>query len=303
MNRGTRFDLIMSTASTLSQRPESWDMIDLMLDEFGAQPKEGLGYPARCLARVRTLSDEALLELDAYLHPDAERPHDPPPEPLPPGPWREGTYRVFVSHTMAHKGPAEGLRRWNEPIGVECFVAHSSILATRRWRDDIEAALRTCDAFVALVTEDFIRSEWCDQEAGMAFALRKLIIPIRMGADPHGFIGERQSLTGAASHSTTAEELFALLASHPDASSRMVDPILLRFARSWSWDNTRKVWPYVEALPRAAWTPERLRLVRAATRENVDVKEGVLLRPESISVPEALDRHLASLGLSLAAVD
>jgi hypothetical protein len=41
-----------------------------------------------------------------------------------------------------------------------------------------------------MLTPDFSGSQWCDQEVGFALAQRKLVVPLKFGADPHGFIGK-----------------------------------------------------------------------------------------------------------------
>jgi hypothetical protein len=44
-----------------------------------------------------------------------------------------------------------------------------------------------------MVTQSFSISEWTDQETGMAIALDKFIVPLKLGKDPYGFIGRRQA--------------------------------------------------------------------------------------------------------------
>jgi TIR domain len=73
-------------------------------------------------------------------------------------------------------------------FGVDAFVAHDTIEPTRPWQDVIESALATCHALAALVTTDFKESNWCDQEVGFAVGRGILIISVRIGHDPYGFI-------------------------------------------------------------------------------------------------------------------
>jgi len=58
------------------------------------------------------------------------------------------------------------LKKSLELIGVSAFVAHTDIKPTTHWQEEIENALASMDAFVALLTEKFHESPWTDQEVG-----------------------------------------------------------------------------------------------------------------------------------------
>jgi hypothetical protein len=190
-------------------------------------------------------------------------------------------------------------------IGIECFVAHDAIEPTREWQDVIESALRTCHVQVVMLTEDFSASRWCDQEVGVAVGRGILIVPVRMGVDPYGFIGKVQAVTlskdfaGNWRGDELSNKVFEALVNNPLASALMVDPIVRRFADSWSWDNSRSAWPFLKNLPREAWTDDRLTRVREAAKSNVDVTEGVLADGTGIKFPVHLENHLRTLGVEL----
>jgi hypothetical protein len=77
---------------------------------------------------------------------------------------------------------------------MSCFVAHEDIHPTTEWQDEIENALSTMDAFVALMTDNFHESDWTDQEVGYAFARGVPIVAARLERNPYGFIGKFQGL-------------------------------------------------------------------------------------------------------------
>jgi len=52
------------------------------------------------------------------------------------------------------------------------------------------SALATCEALIAWLTPDFHESLWTDQEVGFCVGRSVLIIPIRVGLNPYGFIGK-----------------------------------------------------------------------------------------------------------------
>lgn len=109
--------------------------------------------------------------------------------------WGERGYRVFLSHKAEGKGEAAELKESLMPYGVSAFVAHTDIPPTKLWQEEIEKALSSMDAFVALMTSDFHNSEWTDQEVGYALGRGVPLIAVKLDLDPYGFIGKFQALS------------------------------------------------------------------------------------------------------------
>lgn len=110
--------------------------------------------------------------------------------------WKDGFYRLFVSHISANKDSAMGLKQSLIPYGIDCFVAHADIVPSKEWENEIEHALFTMDSLCAIVVEDFSKSQWCDQEVGMALGQKKMVFAINKGAIPYGFIAKFQAIKG-----------------------------------------------------------------------------------------------------------
>lgn len=108
--------------------------------------------------------------------------------------WGEGSYRVFLSHKAEYKRETSALKDSLADFGISCFVAHVDIEPTKEWQDEIEKALSSMDALVALITENFHESNWTDQEIGYAVARAVPIVPVSLGKDPYGFIAKTQAL-------------------------------------------------------------------------------------------------------------
>src|SRR5437660_11100386 len=106
--------------------------------------------------------------------------------------WTADSLRLFVSHIAAHKDIAHKLKEALENDSNSAVVAHSDIEPTREWQTEIENALRTMDAMLAILTPGFHESSWTDQEIGFALGRGLFIIPLRHGLDPYGFIGKFQ---------------------------------------------------------------------------------------------------------------
>lgn len=109
--------------------------------------------------------------------------------------WGNKGYRVFLSHKAGVKKAAAQVKEQLESFGVSAFVAHADIQPTKEWQEEIENALASMDAFVALLTKKFHRSLWTDQEVGYAVGRGVPLIAVKLGRDPYGFIGKFQALS------------------------------------------------------------------------------------------------------------
>lgn len=108
--------------------------------------------------------------------------------------WKVGYYKVFISHLSKYKSSASNLKLMLEPYGISAFVAHEDIKPTKEWEVEIEKALFSMNALCAILTPDFNKSSWCDQECGYAFGRNVLTIPIDKGQLPYGMFGKIQAV-------------------------------------------------------------------------------------------------------------
>jgi hypothetical protein len=291
VNPGERITLIKKIAGTLSE--QKYPEIALTLGEFAIAHDEEHrgGLYEMVLDAGRFASDEALLGLHAYLHPDARS-----QLPTSGGPWDPDAFRLFISHTHAHRKFAGELRTSLKRVGIDAFVAHDTIEPGSEWLDEIESALNTCDAAVAMLTPDFRESRWCDQEVGFCMARSVPIVALRMPDDPHGFVGKYQGIQ-IAPHETAAAvapRIFDLLAKHELTRRRMVRPVIQRYVRSNSFQSTRNAFPLLAAIPKAEWTDQMIEEVLSAKTNN-QIEHANLL--DGRPIPEATRQHLGDLGL------
>lgn len=104
--------------------------------------------------------------------------------------------RVFISYSSKDREVAGSLKRFLEKYGLEVFLAHEDIKPTINWQEEIMQNLKECDVFLPIISPSFGHSEWTDQETGIAIALKKFIVPIKLGKDPYGFISRLQACKG-----------------------------------------------------------------------------------------------------------
>lgn len=109
--------------------------------------------------------------------------------------WGDGGFRVFLSHLSEFKNETVGLKNALAKYGVSCFVAHEDIIPNEEWLKEIENALSSMDALVALMTDGFHKSKWTDQEIGIACGMSIPVYTVKMGEEPYGFIAKFQAIT------------------------------------------------------------------------------------------------------------
>lgn len=146
--------------------------------------------------------------------------------------WEAGHFRLFLSHISAFKERTALLQRSLRPLGISAFVAHEDIEPTKEWLLEIEKALYSMDALAAILTPKFNESQWTDHEVGIAIGRDKLVIPIRKGMDPYGFIGKYQGLQGQGkSVQQVARMVFDVLATNMKTRDlfigKLIDLVLL----------------------------------------------------------------------------
>src|ERR1043166_821642 len=86
------------------------------------------------------------------------------------------------------------VKRCLDNFGFESFLAHEDLTISEEWKKRILEELRDADVFVAVLSHDYKRSDWCGQELGFINARRRvLIIPVTIdGRLPYGFISDLQ---------------------------------------------------------------------------------------------------------------
>ena len=132
--------------------------------------------------------------------------------------WRNGYYRLFISHLTLYKTSASHLKQCLLKYGIDSFVAHEDIEPTKEWEIEIEKALFTMDALCAIIVPKFNESKWCDQEIGIALGLQRPILLIKKGMDPYGFVGKYQALNNCDDAYKMAQKVWEAILSNNKTS-------------------------------------------------------------------------------------
>lgn len=199
--------------------------IDHYLNQYGIDTPHsynqfGDSKSAYAKGNLRAATDNILVEIAA----DLEISWGGSVANIPPKHWAESNhFRLFISHIAAEKDKATRLRDCLERYQISGFVAHQDIKPTLRWQAEIEKALRTMDAFLAMHTRGFSQSVWTQQEIGFAVAKGVKIISLKMGEDPTGFLSAQQALLRLNRKAEDiAKDVFELLLDDEQTSQRIM---------------------------------------------------------------------------------
>jgi hypothetical protein len=102
--------------------------------------------------------------------------------------------KIFISYSNNIIKVAAAFADQLSKIGYKVFLAHRDILPSRKWLDEIINELETSAVFIPLLSDSFKKSDWTDQECGIAFSKGLLVIPVSFTYDPYGFLRVFQSL-------------------------------------------------------------------------------------------------------------
>jgi hypothetical protein len=186
--------------------------------------------------------------------------------------WHQDHFRVFISHRSDFKIQAGALREAMSAYGVSCFVAHDDIEPTREWQVEIEKALFSMEALVALYSPEFHTSQWTDQEIGIAIGRGVPVLPVKCGADPYGFVGKYQGFQAKGKKpSEIAKALFDLLWSKIDLRARLAEGLVAKLQGSTSYQQSNEIMGYISELEDLA--PLLIQRIASIARANRQVGE------------------------------
>ena len=219
------------------------------------------------MAMIKNAPDQDLIDLADHLgfkFGPGDAPASLPATSEEPSFWRPGMLRLFITHLARHRIYAAALQDELLQYGISSFVAHNDIEPSAAWMDEIELALKTCDALVALMHKNFHASPWTDQEMGFAMGHGVPVSIIRLGEEPYGFIGRFQAFNGNDKDAVElAKELSDCYRKHKATRSKMGSITLSLFERFGSWASAKERIGYLEKLK--YWEPDYAeRIVQAA---------------------------------------
>lgn len=242
MHPSERIKHIKEISKELSK--EEWSLLDLTLKQFGLPWTDQWSGDKEnyVIEMLSTADDSPLLELAKHLGVASQLETAEEPEF-----WGDSAVKVFLSHLATNKVETAQLKEQLESFGISAFVAHEDIEPTKEWQTEIESALATMDALVALLAPGFKESNWCDQEVGVAIGRKLPIIAVRQGLDPYGFIGKYQAVQGIGkTPAQLANEIFELFLPNPIVGPKITNALVQQLSDSYSFARSKELIGYIK---------------------------------------------------------
>jgi hypothetical protein len=104
---------------------------------------------------------------------------------------------AFLSYAHEDKVLAGKVKQILEANGVSAFLAHEDLEVSADWRAEILKHLDTSSALIAMVTDNFVKSVWTNQEVGIAIGKKLALLPLMFGGSGtmKGFMEMYQGVT------------------------------------------------------------------------------------------------------------
>jgi hypothetical protein len=268
LSASQRVKIITAIAPLLGA--EEWSVIDLTLRQFKL-PTTNMWDGNKDSYIVQMLDeadDERLVDLAAHLGVEST----PRPSSIAPSFWLEEHLRLFVSHLAKRKKQAALLQQNRLSYQISSFIAHVDIEPTKKWQDEIELALSTADALVAMLTPGFHESKWTDQEIGFAMGRSLPILTIRLGEDPYGFLAREQAIQGIdVTEDKVARAIFNVFVKNKQTQKRMAQSLVSRFVGSNSFASAKVNFALLEKVE--YWDRQLTTQVKKAVKENGQISD------------------------------
>lgn len=88
------------------------------------------------------------------------------------------TYKVFLSYSTKDMGIAFRLAQILSNNQITSYIAEWDMQPGKEISQKVKENIQNSDAFLVILTKDGVRSEWVNQEIGLAYSLGKPIVPL-----------------------------------------------------------------------------------------------------------------------------
>lgn len=131
------------------------------------------------------------------------------------------------------------MKAYFNKYGLEVFLAHDTINPTDEWQTQILKSLKKMDVFIPLLTKEFKKSDWTDQESGYALRKQILIIPIKVDLNPYGFLSKIQAINlRKSNHGYTYNKIIEIL--HKKTKVKFLNSAINYFGKSEDFESTNQ---------------------------------------------------------------
>jgi len=158
-------------------------------DTMEAKAKSGLtGFDAKIQEIRRIISLEGLKDRKTDLYDKYYK------APIPSAEGKR--VEVFLSYSHEDRVLAGEIARLLTKREIDVFLAHEDIEVSEEWREEIFKHLESCFVLLALLTPNFEKSVWANQEAGHMRGKKGKVIPLIVGETDIKKFGFLEALQG-----------------------------------------------------------------------------------------------------------
>ncbi len=106
----------------------------------------------------------------------------------------------FLSYNHEDSKKAALVKNLLQVLGINAFMAHEDIMPSSEWDNLIIKELKECNLFFPVITKNFFKSDWTNQECGAAIVRGITIMPISIALEgeelemPRGFLARYQAM-------------------------------------------------------------------------------------------------------------
>jgi hypothetical protein len=283
MSRKDRFRIKSQLVEALGGPEWNLDKTNLLLREFEIEPVADNWQGPTLIEVLGDVSEPTLVELYALVMGiDTEEVEGAVESSAVGDNWKPGHVRLFLSHSARHKEFVGEVADELAVVGIHGFVAHDTMEYSKPWQSQIEQALRSMQAFVALIHPEFNNSAWCQQEVGWARGRRVPHYAVRLGADPAGFIGRDQwPSAGAQTPNQVARLISSWISAVPELGATVTDGLFAALRGAEGYIEAGRAADKIAAL--GSLTPDQFEQLDEIFWTNDQVRGGALptraLRP------------------------
>ena len=102
--------------------------------------------------------------------------------------------KAFISYQTTDKVTAGLLKQELSNYNIDGFLAHEDLEVSDEWREEILKNFKKSPLFICLLSQSYLKSDYCIQESGMAVIANKKVIALSLdGTLPPGFLSVFQA--------------------------------------------------------------------------------------------------------------
>ncbi|MBQ7546208.1 MAG: toll/interleukin-1 receptor domain-containing protein [Clostridia bacterium] len=124
--------------------------------------------------------------------------------------------QVFISYSSKDRDTAKRIKEALEQAGFSCWMDKGSIPFGSSYAAEIENAIRSCDAFVLILSDAAMHSKWVEKELDRAENHNKMVLP---------YVTEPCELTDAFQYYLTNVQMFLAYENRKQALSQLIDSL------------------------------------------------------------------------------